>query len=188
VASWVETRGVAALLTVRILDLILRRREAPSRRMEPRCSNVLWVYPHDPRDESPGPASLDAIGGRYRRARFRRPASAADGDDGHARAGVPARSGKRRCTARRRRAGAGGRPADRGGGGGGAAGRDQRRRSAASGSRRLAPRQPASADADHAERPAHPQGSRHRGDGEGTRRARHRDRGAVRSRRRRLCQ
>jgi hypothetical protein len=30
---WFETRGVAALLTMRISDLILRRREAPSRRM-----------------------------------------------------------------------------------------------------------------------------------------------------------
>ena len=35
VASWFETRGVAALLTMRVLDLILRRREAPSRRMKP---------------------------------------------------------------------------------------------------------------------------------------------------------
>jgi len=34
-ASWLETRGVAALLTVRVQDLILRRREAPSRRMQP---------------------------------------------------------------------------------------------------------------------------------------------------------
>jgi hypothetical protein len=34
-ASWFETRGVAALLTMRVLDLILRRREAPSRRMKP---------------------------------------------------------------------------------------------------------------------------------------------------------
>jgi len=32
-ALWFETRGVAALLTMRVLDLILRRREAPSRRM-----------------------------------------------------------------------------------------------------------------------------------------------------------
>src|SRR5271169_1353592 len=36
-ASWFETHGVAALFTMRILDLILRRREAPSRRMEPRA-------------------------------------------------------------------------------------------------------------------------------------------------------
>jgi hypothetical protein len=49
VASWFETRGVAALLTMRVRDLvprrkskpekvrdlILRRREAPSRRMKP---------------------------------------------------------------------------------------------------------------------------------------------------------
>src|SRR6202047_3884355 len=34
-ASWFETRGVAALLTMRVQDLILRRREAPSRRMQP---------------------------------------------------------------------------------------------------------------------------------------------------------
>jgi hypothetical protein len=34
-ASWFETRGVAALLTMRVRDLILRRREAPSRRMKP---------------------------------------------------------------------------------------------------------------------------------------------------------
>jgi hypothetical protein len=34
-ASWFETRGVAALLTMRVQDLILRRREAPSRRMKP---------------------------------------------------------------------------------------------------------------------------------------------------------
>jgi hypothetical protein len=33
-ASWFETLGVAALLTVRVQDLILRRREAPSRRMK----------------------------------------------------------------------------------------------------------------------------------------------------------
>jgi len=33
VASWFETRGAAALLTMRVVDLILRRREAPSRRM-----------------------------------------------------------------------------------------------------------------------------------------------------------
>jgi hypothetical protein len=32
-ASWFETRGAAALLTMRVVDLILRRREAPSRRM-----------------------------------------------------------------------------------------------------------------------------------------------------------
>ena len=38
-ASWFETRGVAALLTIEGLEhLILRRREAPSRRM-------LWVSP-----------------------------------------------------------------------------------------------------------------------------------------------
>jgi len=35
VASWFETRGGAALLTMRIKDLILRRREALSRRMKP---------------------------------------------------------------------------------------------------------------------------------------------------------
>jgi len=35
VASWFETRGVAALLTIRVQDLILRSREAASRRMEP---------------------------------------------------------------------------------------------------------------------------------------------------------
>ena len=58
----------------------------------------------------------------------------------------------------------------------------------ASGSRRLASRQPPSADADHAKGPAHPPGSRHRGDGEGAWRAHHRDRGAVRSRRRRVCE
>jgi hypothetical protein len=34
-ASWFETHGVAALLTMRVRDLILRRREAPSRRMKP---------------------------------------------------------------------------------------------------------------------------------------------------------
>jgi hypothetical protein len=34
-ASWFETRGIAALLTMRVQDLILRRREAPSRRMKP---------------------------------------------------------------------------------------------------------------------------------------------------------
>jgi hypothetical protein len=34
-ASWFETHGVAALLTMRVSDLILRRREAPSRRMQP---------------------------------------------------------------------------------------------------------------------------------------------------------
>jgi hypothetical protein len=34
-ASWFETRGVAALLTMRVQDLILRRREAPSRRVKP---------------------------------------------------------------------------------------------------------------------------------------------------------
>jgi len=34
-ASWFETRGVAALLTMRVPDLILRRRIAPSRRMKP---------------------------------------------------------------------------------------------------------------------------------------------------------
>src|ERR1700730_9181859 len=34
-ASWFETRGAAALLTMRdLMDLILRRREAPSRRMK----------------------------------------------------------------------------------------------------------------------------------------------------------
>jgi hypothetical protein len=33
-ASWFETRGVAALLTMRVSDLILRRRKAPSRRMQ----------------------------------------------------------------------------------------------------------------------------------------------------------
>jgi hypothetical protein len=32
-ATWFETRGDAALLTMRDSDLILRRREAPSRRM-----------------------------------------------------------------------------------------------------------------------------------------------------------
>jgi hypothetical protein len=32
-ASWFETRGLAALLTMRVSDLILSRREAPSRRM-----------------------------------------------------------------------------------------------------------------------------------------------------------
>jgi hypothetical protein len=32
-ASWFETRGGAALLTIRVSHLILRRREAPSRRM-----------------------------------------------------------------------------------------------------------------------------------------------------------
>ena len=58
----------------------------------------------------------------------------------------------------------------------------------ASGPRRLASRQSPSADADHAEGPAHPPRPRHRGDGEGAGRARHRDRGAVRSRRRRLCE
>ena len=35
----VETRGVAALLTMRISDLILRRREAPSRKDEPRAED-----------------------------------------------------------------------------------------------------------------------------------------------------
>jgi hypothetical protein len=35
VALWFETRGVAALLTHEGQDLILRRREAPSRRMKP---------------------------------------------------------------------------------------------------------------------------------------------------------
>jgi hypothetical protein len=41
-ASWFETRGVAALLTMRVREtLILRRREAPSRRMRPRCSKML---------------------------------------------------------------------------------------------------------------------------------------------------
>src|SRR5882724_11340307 len=39
-ASWFETRGVAALLTMRVQDLILRRREAPSRRMKPPTSAV----------------------------------------------------------------------------------------------------------------------------------------------------
>jgi hypothetical protein len=43
-ATWFETRGVAALLTMRVRhliravvmqDLILKRREAPSRRMKP---------------------------------------------------------------------------------------------------------------------------------------------------------
>jgi len=34
-AAWFETRGVAALLTMRVEVLILRRREAPSRRMKP---------------------------------------------------------------------------------------------------------------------------------------------------------
>ena len=34
-ASWFETRGVAALLTMRVYNLILRRRKAPSRRMRP---------------------------------------------------------------------------------------------------------------------------------------------------------
>jgi hypothetical protein len=38
VASWFETRGGAALLTMRVSDLILRRREAPSRRMQSRCA------------------------------------------------------------------------------------------------------------------------------------------------------
>jgi hypothetical protein len=32
-AAWFETRGFAALLTMRISDLILRSREAASRRM-----------------------------------------------------------------------------------------------------------------------------------------------------------
>jgi hypothetical protein len=36
VASWFETRGVAALLTMKILaDLILRRRESAVSRMKP---------------------------------------------------------------------------------------------------------------------------------------------------------
>jgi hypothetical protein len=34
-ASWFETLGVAALLTMRVRDLILRRRGALSRRMKP---------------------------------------------------------------------------------------------------------------------------------------------------------
>lgn len=34
-ASWFETRGAAALLTMSVPDLILRRRVAPSRRMKP---------------------------------------------------------------------------------------------------------------------------------------------------------
>jgi hypothetical protein len=34
-ATWFETRGVAALLTMRVLDLIQRSREAASRRMKP---------------------------------------------------------------------------------------------------------------------------------------------------------
>jgi len=41
--------------------------------------------------------------------------------------------------------------------------------------------QPPSADADHGQRLADPARSRHRGDGEGARRARDRDRGAVRT-------
>jgi len=151
--------------------------------MKPRCPNAPQVPSNDPRDTSPGPASLDARRGRYRRARFRRPAPAADGDDGDARAGVPARSGKRRRAAWRRCAGAGRRAADRGGRGRGTAARNSRRRSAASGPGRLASRQSTSADPDHAKRPAHPPRSRHRGDGEGAGRAHHRDRSAVRSRR-----
>ncbi|EHR02615.1 hypothetical protein Bra471DRAFT_03375 [Bradyrhizobium sp. WSM471] len=38
-ASWFETRGAAALLTMRVPDLILRRRVAPSRRMKPNIEN-----------------------------------------------------------------------------------------------------------------------------------------------------
>ena len=45
-----------------------------------------------------------------------------------------------------------------------------------------ASRQPSFADAYQGKGPAHPQGSRYRGDGEGTWRPHHRDRGAVRSR------
>jgi hypothetical protein len=155
--------------------------------MRPLCSNTLQVPSNDPRDNSPGPASLDARRHRYHRARFRRPAPAADGDDGDARAGIPARSGKRGSIARWRRAGAGGRQADRGGRGRRTLDRDPGRRSPASGSHRLASRQPSSADPDHAKRPAHPPGSRHRGDGNGIGCAHHRDRGAVRSRGRRVC-
>jgi hypothetical protein len=40
VASWFETRSVAALLTMRVYDLSLRRREAPSRRMKPRTADA----------------------------------------------------------------------------------------------------------------------------------------------------
>ncbi len=70
--------------------------------------------------------------------------------------------------ARRRCAGAGRRPADRGGGG--APSRCSRsaapiRRHLVR--RRLASRQPPSADADHGQGPAHPPRSRHRGNGEG---------------------
>jgi hypothetical protein len=186
-ASWFETHGVAVLLTMRVSDLILRRREAPSRRMKPLCSNLLQAPPHDPRDQSPRAASLDARSRRYHRARFRRSAPAADGDDGDARAGISARSGERSGAARRRRADAGGRQADRGGRSRRALDRDQGRRSAASGSHRLASRQPPFADTDHAQGPAHPPGSRHRGDGSGIGRAHYRDRGAVRSRGRCIC-
>jgi len=43
VASWFETRGVAALLTMRVQykTLILRRREAPSRRVKAPLSPAL---------------------------------------------------------------------------------------------------------------------------------------------------
>ncbi len=142
---------------------------------------------HDPRDQGSGTLPLEGAAGRHRCARFRRPAPAADGDDGDARARVPARSRGRCRVARRRCAGAGGRPPHRGGRRSGAARGNPRQRSAPSDPSRLASRQPPSADADHAEGPAHPQGSRDRGDGEGTGRPRHRDRSAVRSRRRCLC-
>jgi hypothetical protein len=173
---------------MKVLDLILRSGLlAASRRMKPPTSPMLQVFRHDPGDGGSRAVPLDGSARRYGGARLRRPAPAADGDDGDARAGIFARPRKRGGLARRRCAGAGGRPVGRSGGGAGATGRDQGSRSAASGADRLASRQPPSADADHGQGFAHQAGSRDRGDGEGVRRARHRDRGAVRSRRRRLC-
>ena len=61
-ASWFETRGVAALLTMGVSNLILRRRETPSRRMRPRCQTVLVSalalasLPMRPRWVKPNPA------------------------------------------------------------------------------------------------------------------------------------
>jgi hypothetical protein len=171
---------------MKVLDLILRSALLrASRRMKP--PKLFWVGWHDPRHPGTRRASLDGHASRYRRARFRRPAPAPDGDARDAWAGVPAGSGERGGAARRRRAGARRRQADRGGGGARAAVGNSRARSAASGAARLASRQPASADPDHAKRPANPARSCHRGNGQGAGRPRGRDRGPVRSRRRRLC-
>ena len=140
----------------------------------------------DPSHASSGTASLDGGAGRHRRARFRRPPPPADGDEGHAWAGIPARSGNCGRLTRWRRAGARRWSAHRGGGRARAVARDQSGRPAAPDPAGLASGQPPSADADHAERPAYPARSRDRGDGQGTWCAGRRNRGAVRSRRRGL--